>query len=220
MAHDQLVTLASYPNAAVASIVRSHLEEEGIRTYLDGETASTMMSHVGTALGGVRLMVASHDLERAVALLQDELGERPQGLWACGECGETVEPDFDVCWMCGADRPEQPEVVERKSLNEEEWERIDGGRLGDAESNLETTDTDTDESDETAVGDDLAERAWRASLLGIVFLPLTIYAGWLVAKAGSHDLGSRGWRHFLGAILAIIVSPFTQFLLVSQFLLP
>ena len=75
-----LVELARFPSSAEASIVRCRLEVEGIRAKLDGEAMASWFWHLGTAIGGVRLLVNEDDVDRALEILKsntpiDDTGE-------------------------------------------------------------------------------------------------------------------------------------------------
>lgn len=64
-----LVELARFPSSAEACIARGQLECEGIRAELAGEAAASWLWHVGTAIGGVRLLVSREDADRAMDIL-------------------------------------------------------------------------------------------------------------------------------------------------------
>ncbi len=53
-------------------------------------------------------VIDDRDLQLAQRLLKDlqrdlHSGEAPS--WCCPDCGERLEPAFELCWRCGADRP-------------------------------------------------------------------------------------------------------------------
>lgn len=64
-----LVELARFPTSAEASVVRALLECEGIRAELGDEAAASWLWHLGSAIGGVRLLVKREDVERAVDII-------------------------------------------------------------------------------------------------------------------------------------------------------
>ena len=68
---EKLVTIGKYRTAIEAHMARAVLEEEGVRCYVQDEELVTMLSHVGTALGGVKLCVAACDAERAAGILAE-----------------------------------------------------------------------------------------------------------------------------------------------------
>lgn len=80
---NRVVELARFSSAAEASVVRSLLDAEGIRSELSGEAMAGWFWHLGPAIGGVRLLVFDHDLDRAL----DILGSGK-------ETGETQTIDF------------------------------------------------------------------------------------------------------------------------------
>ena len=47
------------------------------------------------------------DCDRAREIIEDQLRpvESDQSPWTCPHCGEVIEPQFAVCWKCGALRP-------------------------------------------------------------------------------------------------------------------
>jgi hypothetical protein len=104
----RLVTVATYLNAAEARLARAALVGAGIRAVLSNDATSDVLSHVGTALGGVKLIVDEKDAERAVAVLAgDSAGDggvtKPAGPWNCPQCGEENPAEFQSCWSCQAE---------------------------------------------------------------------------------------------------------------------
>jgi hypothetical protein len=67
---DSWVTVASFGTLPEAELARNRLEQDGIHAHLsDGESVSMMWMY-STALGGVKLMVAEEDAERAGYILE------------------------------------------------------------------------------------------------------------------------------------------------------
>lgn len=64
-----LVELARFPTSAEAAIVRAQLECDGIRAELGDEAAASWLWHLGTAIGGVRLLVRREDAEHALDIM-------------------------------------------------------------------------------------------------------------------------------------------------------
>ena len=91
-----------------AHVVKDLLELEGIEAVVQGE-------EVFSALGGVPFSYPSvwiandEDLEHAEEVIADfEYDEgADRATWVCPDCGEEHEQQFDVCWSCGAERPEK-----------------------------------------------------------------------------------------------------------------
>jgi hypothetical protein len=62
---DDLVTVASFPDAAEAELARERLELEGITAFVIGGQTAGVMPFLTGPTGGVRLQVAPGDAERA-----------------------------------------------------------------------------------------------------------------------------------------------------------
>ncbi|MEZ6118619.1 MAG: hypothetical protein R3C28_18915 [Pirellulaceae bacterium] len=103
---EKLVTVARYPNAHIAQLIQSHLVAQGIRAHVSGTNVANMLSHVGSALGGVRLQVAAEDVEQANQVLLSLQDDGSVSGWLCGRCQEEVDPGFEICWNCQAHRSE------------------------------------------------------------------------------------------------------------------
>ena len=125
--------------------------------------------------------------------------------WKCSVCGERVTADFEVCWACGASRDGQPDpefAVEPAAAPlaaaDEEQSTADDDSARSAEEAVQREAARGDASNpfrsplahdpasaatqteaaETAVEDETALRAWRASVIGLVCCPpiLQIYS--------------------------------------------
>jgi hypothetical protein len=67
--NEDLVTVVAFPDVAEAELAKDRLELEGIRAFvIDAQTAGVMPYLTGVS-GGVRVQVASADLERAREIL-------------------------------------------------------------------------------------------------------------------------------------------------------
>jgi hypothetical protein len=66
----KLVCIGSFADRATANIARSVLASEGIPACLGAEETATMLWHVGTALGGIKLYVFADQEAKARALLE------------------------------------------------------------------------------------------------------------------------------------------------------
>ena len=86
-------------------LLKSKLADEGI---------VSMIKNVNPpAVGEITPMVAwpelwiidDQDDEKANAILQESLqklkASASQESWQCAQCGEFIEPQFDICWQCG-----------------------------------------------------------------------------------------------------------------------
>lgn len=100
----------SHPNLAMVQLAKNELDNRGIHSVIQGE-------HLATVIGGgagfdawVELWVNDDDrVEEAVSVIQESVeseGAEEGRPWTCSSCGETIEAQFDLCWNCGANRPE------------------------------------------------------------------------------------------------------------------
>lgn len=188
----KLVQVGVYFDELGAIQAKNWLETEGVLAGVEGGNVNTALSHVGSALFGVRLLVAEKDYDRARELLV-RYGERDplRTSWYCGDCKETNEPGFDLCWSCGKSREEvdasfpaaQTEAVEASDLNEisvaDIRERIESNNpyqppLISGPAIPARTDRPLDGL--TELMEQTIQRAWRASVIGlfIPFIPIPV----------------------------------------------
>lgn len=101
---DELKTVATYTTPIEADMARNRLEASGIRAFLGDDQTVGWLWHLGTALSGVKVLVAERDLPRAREILQSVEASRGQGRvlpWSCPKCGAEVDGEMDICWACG-----------------------------------------------------------------------------------------------------------------------
>jgi hypothetical protein len=99
----QLEKLCETESKDQATLLKAVLEQEGIRTLLEGMGGSAL----GDAIDGadvVDVLVPAAHLEKARKILDEILaaGEDTIPAWSC-ECGEEVDEGFFVCWSCQAE---------------------------------------------------------------------------------------------------------------------
>ena len=80
------------------------LESEGIPTAVHEESGG-VIGHIDLPQGSI--WVNKSDESRARELLEN-IKDEPISTerWTCPSCGEVLEPQFEVCWNCGAAREE------------------------------------------------------------------------------------------------------------------
>ncbi len=66
---NKLITIATFPDALKAQIMRGRLEAEGIPAFIADEHTITNQPYLYMAYGGVRLQVAEQDQSRAQAVI-------------------------------------------------------------------------------------------------------------------------------------------------------
>ncbi len=111
---ENLKIVETYTTPIEADVVRNRLEAAGIQAFLGDEFSVGWLWHLGTALSGVKVLVAESDLPRAREILQElepQVEDRPSPTWSCSKCGAEVDGELDVCWACGttADGVEDPD---------------------------------------------------------------------------------------------------------------
>jgi predicted RNA-binding Zn-ribbon protein involved in translation (DUF1610 family) len=104
-------------DAMDAHFVRGLLEQAGLRAVVQGESLQETWG--GLSISDANLptvWVEDSDVEQAVPIVQqyretdranadDAVADAPRATWACPNCGENVEVQFDRCWKCGHERP-------------------------------------------------------------------------------------------------------------------
>ena len=86
-----MVHLDTFTNYIEANIIKGRLEEENINCWLRDENTVTIDPILTNAVGGIKLMVAEAQADRAVALLQQFRKEK-KALIKCPNCGsDNVE---------------------------------------------------------------------------------------------------------------------------------
>ena len=63
------IPLRSYDNYVDAHIIMGRLNEEGINCWLKDENVATITPFLSNAMGGIKLMVAESQVERAIDII-------------------------------------------------------------------------------------------------------------------------------------------------------
>jgi predicted RNA-binding Zn-ribbon protein involved in translation (DUF1610 family) len=80
------VTISTYDNYVSAHIAMGRLEEDGIKCWLKDENTVTIDPILANAVGGIKLMVANSQAERASSILRI-LANESKALHPCPKCG-------------------------------------------------------------------------------------------------------------------------------------
>ena len=176
MSESEFIEVANFALETEARQMQSLLESNGVPAFIDGATANTMMSYVGTALGGVRLLVKKSDVAAAAEILQsiNHQDATDGGPWHCGECGEDVDAGFDLCWACGKPRSEVAMRQLTPTSQPPDTSDDDTGELAEVETNP---------ADEATL-----RRAWRTSIIGLCLFPVVthLYSMYLLIRVSAN----------------------------------
>ena len=110
MEHVRFINIATFGNSTSAHLARNELEAAGIRAQATGDVAVETLWYVGSALGGVKLMVAEKDGPAAVATLVES------GILDA----DHVLPDDEIDRGSTHSTPKRPHL----GRSEEEWESL------------------------------------------------------------------------------------------------
>lgn len=80
------VVAAVYDNYVAAHITRGRMEEEGISCWLKDENTVTIDPILTHAVGGIKLMVAAADAEKAAGILR-VIASTEKQMHPCSNCG-------------------------------------------------------------------------------------------------------------------------------------
>ncbi|RMF36968.1 MAG: DUF2007 domain-containing protein [Planctomycetota bacterium] len=192
MARNDLTVVSRHLDALAAHTVRNRLEAQGIPAVVEGADSQTMLSYIGPALGGVKVLVPSERASEAHAILREEVSAAEPSVpaWTCPRCYSQVDAGFELCWNCGAACPELEPSAEASSEGttaEGPPESVSSpstaldGAPGDPRGAANTTATvetrvATELPDEQALHEAVLESAWRAAIIGLCLLPVIAHA--------------------------------------------
>lgn len=230
MPTSEFLKIASYANAADADHLKAVLQDHGIRAFVDGGDLQTSLSYIGSALGGVHVLVRSVDAEKAMELkeeLSQESHEPAGDPWYCGECEEVVDAGFQVCWKCGQDRseveaamPANAELDDEQdmepSLEDSDQPLPDKAHFDEAnpyaspQAKVDGAEMPTQPSEISEEAEAMLVRAWRAAIIGLTFMPFlaniySMYMLFAALKETSQFTAEGNWR-FNGAFLLNMLS--------------
>ncbi|MEP7318548.1 MAG: DUF2007 domain-containing protein [Panacibacter sp.] len=80
--------LASFDSFIEAHMVFGRMEEEGINCWLKDENIVTINPVLSNAVGGIKLMVADNQVEKAVEIL-NQIREQKKQYYSCPSCGSN-----------------------------------------------------------------------------------------------------------------------------------
>ncbi|MCA9149994.1 MAG: DUF2007 domain-containing protein [Planctomycetales bacterium] len=183
--NNRLVQVADFSNEVEANYVRSVLSEHGIVSFVDGGNTNTMLSHLRTALGGVRLLTSSTDAESAREIIESIQDQNLlAGPWYCGVCQHEVDAGFDICWQCGGARSEvasttppldaetvPPEILPRASSDDDTRTRSQNPYLPPSHE-LVAPDNEWERAASFIDVEALVKQTHLAAWIGVFMLPM------------------------------------------------
>ncbi len=195
---DKFVPVAAYATPLEADLAKNYLEAEGVPVFLSDDATVGWFWHLGNAVGGIKLLVPRDQLDRATAILAARPGEQPDAgqepavsgpeMVACARCGAPMDREMDYCPSCGAASDEAARAApvapaaDQPAPGEEEPEEAP-----------------------TPPGDELANRALRAAILGLIVCPpfLHLYSLWILLRLAFYqgEVSDTSIRRMLVALI-------------------
>jgi hypothetical protein len=216
----KLVEIARFDDLFRAETVRIGLEELGIPVFIESSETNRAMHYIGTALGGVKVLVPEEKKAEALAAIVSftESASSTTPEWICGECGEQVDAGFETCWSCGAGREAGMAVPPPSATFQDELaapnDPNDPGEATLPTNPYESPKTSTADSpqvdeaetpDATKEAEAIVLRAWRASVIGVVLCPVLLHIYSMYILIDSRDaaplLSAEGKRRRLWAMI-------------------
>ncbi|WP_322071345.1 putative signal transducing protein [Paraburkholderia bannensis] len=102
-----MLKLVRAPNVVIAQHWMNILATAGVPCELHNRYLSGAMGEIPAEQCAPEIwLVDDRDETLARKLIADAtLGPQPGApSWRCPQCGETLEPQFTVCWQCGRER--------------------------------------------------------------------------------------------------------------------
>ena len=110
----ELTTVYEAGSSGEAYLVRDMLLDNDIEAVVAGEYSES--APIAPITDGPTVQVRAADRQCALKLIEqferatihdeDETAHSAEPPWTCPKCGKTVDGNFEVCWNCEAERPE------------------------------------------------------------------------------------------------------------------
>lgn len=211
--------IRTFLTAFEAEQAKNLLGNEGIKAFIEGANAQTALSYIGSAVGGVKLLVPAEDVDRAEQALTRVAPKL--GPWLCGHCFSEVDEGFDVCWKCGADRNAAHTVDEAEETDDPETPSA--AYPSEFPSDQPSSNNPYQPPHPASLGriacpenvdrfhiedaaDERVQQALTLAIFGIVILPgITHFCSlWLLFSCWSR-FGQLSWRNANRFIVAIVL---------------
>ena len=201
------------------------LASAGIEAFVEGLHGSNAFG-MNALMGSIKIKVRPADLPRARQALSEAFNSVGRE-WYCGQCQETNEASFDICWQCGGERsqveaePPQAIAPEPVALKPEDLrsqhpvskESSSSPYAPPLSEPVRSPQESFNEHVPAAVQseyEDTIERGYRASILGLVTLPGILHIYSFVLLLGALSLPAQttaklSWRYTLAMTINLIV---------------
>jgi len=184
-AASDLVTVATFDDSVAASLVMNRLKHAGLPAVLARENAVTWFWYLSNAIGGIGVQVNSKDAEAARSLLEQH-EQLTAADAAAAEAGSETEE------IIGDDAADL-------STADAEVETAAASTTGTGQEPLDDEPASTERERN-------ANRAARGAVLGIVFLPIQLYALYLLLFRVFASEESLDDRHLHRSIAAGVIN--------------
>jgi hypothetical protein len=104
--YDKIVTFKTYYDPMLAEIIKGKLEANSISCYLADENMGTIMPIYNQAIGGVKIRVFEHDLEKAKLVIAADVNLESEE--------EAVTENGVACPYCGSTNARYGDATERR----------------------------------------------------------------------------------------------------------
>lgn len=93
-----------------AQMLKDYLQEQGIESILLGDALSGAAGELPANIFPTLWLVKDEQFQRARWMIEAFLTPEPaqdRRPWSCPVCGESVDPEFDLCWNCATPRVQE-----------------------------------------------------------------------------------------------------------------
>ncbi len=222
----KLVQLDAFFDEISATQAQSWLAQQGIHGFVEGAGATSAFG--GNSLAPARLMIADIDFDRARARMAEyRTNTRQHTSWYCGECQETNEASFDLCWSCHQPREDVQTVAPDQQashvchdtrsvpLTHSDSRSSDNPYQPTMHVSIEMSQRTVQELEASVEqAEDTVTRAWKAAILGLIIpLPvLQIYSAFLLVGVDRQlPISDRAQRRYFWAwtVNVVVFAVFT-----------
>lgn len=236
---EPLCVLTTLQQQFEAEHLQQVLQSAGINAFIEGLHCSSNFAF-NTLVATISIKVPERDLQRAQQVLREARQPRGSG-WYCGPCAEFMDAGFDICWRCGrlrseveSDPPPAESIAEKPVANVSDFTTAHATERAYDPNPYATPRSDValpiapvsvgylDQEAATEL-EETIDRAWRASVIGLIALPVVAHAYSMLLLLGAlsihaHFTQRSRFRYFAAmaidlAVLGYCVIAFAYFAL-------